>query len=241
MKAGDLKAQVQGLLLVKQDRDLGPASRAAFERLAATSNDAEWGPQGTNQEVLLTRKGVRFYRAGQVLSWTGPAPIDVDGAPDAYHQDDHKGRDYLANAGRPGNWWGIVTDTDHIAGHVGKGQPLVQGQAGVPAFSEATRGYYVSCTAFADNPELPITDVRRYCNPDEVPGIVLPGGLPLKVRMGTRCRCTYGTKSMEGIVFDLGGSDSIGEIGTLMAAKVGIPNNPKSGGAPGGVLFEIFL
>ena len=32
--------------------------------------------------------------------------IDADGAPDAYHPDDI-GRDYLANAGEPGNWWAV--------------------------------------------------------------------------------------------------------------------------------------
>ena len=35
--------------------------------------------------------------------------IDADGAPNAYHRDG-RGLDHLANAGRPGSWWGLVTD-----------------------------------------------------------------------------------------------------------------------------------
>src|SRR5947209_18462960 len=45
-----------------------------------------------------------FYEAGMA--------IDVDGAPQAYHPepDSNLGLDFLANAGRQGNWFGIVTD-----------------------------------------------------------------------------------------------------------------------------------
>jgi hypothetical protein len=43
-----------------------------------------------------------FYEAG--------LNIDADGAPHGYHPDGRSGLDYLGNAGRPGNWWALVTD-----------------------------------------------------------------------------------------------------------------------------------
>ena len=54
-----------------------------------------------------------FYEAGLV--------IDADGSPHAYHPDGRSGLDYLSNAGRPGNWWALVT-------HNGKpsGKPVIQ-------------------------------------------------------------------------------------------------------------------
>ena len=44
-----------------------------------------------------------FYEAGMM--------IDADGAPEAYNPDNKSGLDYLGNAGTPGNWWALVTDT----------------------------------------------------------------------------------------------------------------------------------
>jgi hypothetical protein len=43
------------------------------------------------------------------------------GAPNAYHPED-KGLDFLANAGKTGNWWGIVTEDGTPSG-----KPVVQG------------------------------------------------------------------------------------------------------------------
>jgi len=36
--------------------------------------------------------------------------VDADGAYHAFHPDDKSGLDFLANAGHPGNWMGLVTD-----------------------------------------------------------------------------------------------------------------------------------
>ena len=49
--------------------------------------------------------------------WTGGIEVDADGAPDAYNPS-NTGIDYLANAGSPGDWWGISTDSS--------GTPYVQ-------------------------------------------------------------------------------------------------------------------
>jgi hypothetical protein len=49
------------------------------------------------------------------LYWTCPLAVDADGSPHAYHpptptapSGSPPGLDYLANAGSPGNWWGIA-------------------------------------------------------------------------------------------------------------------------------------
>ena len=64
--------------------------------------------------------------------------IDADGAPDAYGPDG-KGRDAIANAGKPGNWWGVVTDTGKA-----DGTPVVQGA------TDPKPGFYVSATSLQD-------------------------------------------------------------------------------------------
>ena len=43
--------------------------------------------------------------------------IDADGAYRAYHPISSKGLDYLANAGKPGNWWALVTDNRKPSEH----------------------------------------------------------------------------------------------------------------------------
>ena len=99
-----------------------------------------------------------FYR-------TDDFSTDYDGAPTAYHpQGKSKGKalDYNANAGKPGNWYGIVT-------HNGKknGDPVVQ------KASDPAPGYHVSSTSLADKTKH-AHDPRRYVDASTVPYIVLP-------------------------------------------------------------------
>lgn len=242
MLAGNVKLAVQRALMVPDDGILGGVTIGAFNRLVATPNAAEWPPEKDDPVVIGTMGGIPIYKDRMgVVSFIGSAAIDADGAPDCYHPNDASGRDALACAGHPGNWWGIVTDTDHLANRVGKGIPLIQGVT-APAFSPATRGFYVSTTALADNPELPISDQRRYVNPDEVQFIVLPSNFPVKVRLGTRTRVTYNGRSVEGIFADIGPRDEVGELSTSYAVQLGIPPNPRKGGIAAKVVrYEIFI
>jgi Fungal chitosanase of glycosyl hydrolase group 75 len=67
----------------------------------------------------------------------GKLGIDADGSPHAYHPNGSPpGLDYLANAGKPGNWYGIVTDNQKASGN-----PVVQGS------SDPAPGFYISSTA----------------------------------------------------------------------------------------------
>lgn len=67
------------------------------------------------------------------FSYTAAAAIDFDGDPYAYAPAESglPTSDYLANAGRPGNWWGIETDTGKPSG-----RPKIRSD-----------GYYVSQTS----------------------------------------------------------------------------------------------
>jgi hypothetical protein len=99
-----------------------------------------------------------FYRAGM--------STDYDGAPNAYHPGGRKAGalDATANAGHPGNWWGIVTENGKKDGN-----PVVQGP------DDPCPGFYVSCTSLADPTKKP-SDPRRYVDASKVPYFVLPGG-----------------------------------------------------------------
>ena len=101
----------------------------------------------------------------------GQLIIDADGAPDAYHPD-NIGLDYLANAGRPGKWWGLATDESgepYIQVGDGKEPIMVVAQAD----SDPCPGYYVSTTALVDD-RYETFDPRRYVDSTAVPFVALP-------------------------------------------------------------------
>ena len=87
--------------------------------------------------------------------------IDADGSPHAYNPSD-TGLDNLANAGRPGNWWGLATDNAKPTG-----RPVIQSS------SDPTPGYYVSSASLAD-PAFTRVQQRRYINSEVIPFFVLP-------------------------------------------------------------------
>ena len=67
--------------------------------------------------------------------------------------------DYLANAGGPGNWYGVVTDKH--------GEPVIQGP------SDPMPGAYVSATSYMHKGHAR-TDPRAYVDANAVVYIVLP-------------------------------------------------------------------
>lgn len=70
---------------------------------------------------------------------TGSVSIDYDGDPRSYCPSPCVGNDFLANAGSPGNWWGIATENNSRSGTA-----YVQtSEAG-----DSYPGYYVSKTAW---------------------------------------------------------------------------------------------
>jgi Fungal chitosanase of glycosyl hydrolase group 75 len=156
-----------------------------------------------------------------------PAAINCDGDPMAYHPL-NIGKDYLANAGEPGNWYGIACDKD--------GKPYVQ-QTNDPA-----PGYYVSTTALVI-PKFPESSPSRYIDSSKIPFIVLPmeqnffgaklGDLAVVIdpRSGKHCGAIFA---------DVGTVGEIGEISIFLADQLGINSDPKNGGSDQDFIYVVF-
>jgi hypothetical protein len=146
---------------------------------------------------------------------TGGVPVY---APKGY---DPAPLDFLANAGGPGNWFGIVTDSD--------GNPVLQDENG-PA-----PGAYVSATSY-QWPDFSTTDPLAYVDAASVPYIVLPSHWR-KEAVGVVLGCkatvedTKTGKILEAAgVLDFGPRAKLGEASIACAKFFGIPSSPKDGG-----------
>jgi len=196
-------------------------------------------PTATPEEAKLTCDKETFLTVGDVEAWGLPESagfffeagmtIDADGAPDAYHPDD-TGQDYLANAGYPGNWWALVTDTG-----ASDGTPVVQGP------TDPNPGYYISMTALEDATKA-LTDTHRYVNSNEIPFFVLPFDQRGSARLGDLglvVNRANGQRSCA-IFADLGPSGHIGEGSIALAEALDIDPDPRRGGTDGGVVYLVF-
>lgn len=169
--------------------------------------------------------GVEVTRDGLCLRYTAGLRIDGDGAPDCYHPDSKSGRDFLANAGKPGNWWGLVT----VAG-----QPVVQGPA------DPCPGFYVSPTSLVDRGRA-ITDPRRYVDSSKVPYLAVPPELrTLGVGLGDVAWVEYRGQGCAAIVADTGPRGKLGEGSIALARQLGIPESPRNGGVGAGVAVTLW-
>ena len=160
---------------------------------------------------LPGRKDVFFYR-------TSGFSTDYDGAPKAYHPKGKAGGalDYTANAGKPGNWFGIVTTN-------GKkdGEPTVQGP------SDPAPGFYVSSSALADRTQK-AGNPRRYVDASIIPYASLPPEVQNLKKRGSKDGANQGDfgsvvnlktgKVVHIIVADSGPRHKIGE-GSLALRK----------------------
>ena len=175
-------------------------------------------------ERRLALGGVGVYalpdRSG--LLFKSRMMIDADGAHNAYHPTNNSlALDYLPNAGKPGNWWGVVTDT-------GKrdGKPIVQ------KAEDPCPGFHASPTSLCDSSKSR-TDPRRYVNSAEVPYLALPKELVTHgVRLGDLAVVVRGTTgACCGAVFADGGpSGKLGEGSVALARALGVPSSAKNGG-----------
>jgi hypothetical protein len=111
-----------------------------------------------------------FYESGMM--------IDADGGYHAYHPDNKSGLDYLGNAGKPGNWWALVTDNEKPSGN-----PVIQSS------SDPAPGFYISTTSLEDS-SVDREDPRRYVNAESINFFVLPGKLGARRETG-RLGCDH--------------------------------------------------
>lgn len=166
-----------------------------------------------------------------VLGWTCPLMVDADGHPQAYHPDGSPpGLDYLANAGSPGNWWGIACDSG--------GNPYVQQQHNVAP------GFYVSTTALVAHGFHERNPVK-YVDSGLVPFIVLPSkpSFDTKQTLGDLAmvfndktgKCSWA------IYADIGPSNQIGEGSMALCDALGVKSDPKSGGESQEIIAMIYF
>lgn len=176
----------------------------------------------TAREVLRVGKTSLYEgpAAGSIGYVAGMA-VGADGAPRAYHPAG-LGLDHLGNAGKPGSWWGLVTDTGGP-----DGAPIVQG-AGDPA-----PGFYVSSTSLCDRARRR-GDPRRYVDSATIPYIALPPEVTrgLGVRLGDYAAVlNRESGALAFAVFADGGPRGrIGEGSIALAEALGLPSSPRNGG-----------
>lgn len=154
--------------------------------------------------------------------------IDGDGAngqssPPVYAPAGMPSLDFLANAGGPGNWYGVVTDTGKASG-----RPVVQ-KPGDPK-----PGAYVSATSY-EHAGLSRANPLRYVDAYRVPYIVLPGHWRAEARgVVLGCRATVTDtkigKVIEAAVLDFGPRSKLGEASIACARFFGVPSSCKNGG-----------
>ena len=177
--------------------------------------------EGTVPVYSIAGKNAFFYNAGM--------SVTACGARRAYNANDAIAFDYLSHAGRPGNWWSLVTDNG-----APNGRPLIQ-KATDPA-----PGYYISMTALTNRYRMP-HDPKAYINAAAVPYIVLPPSLASKAKIGdfaaiinkktgAICYAIFGDTGQEG---------AVGEASMNAAAKSGINSSAKTGGTKSADLIYI--
>ena len=163
----------------------------------------------------------------KVFLLTSGLAIDADGSPKAYNKDNSKALDYLANAGKVGNWWALATDNQKSDGN-----PIIQSS------SDPAPGYYISMTALQDNTKK-YADQSRYVNSETIPFIVIPpkfskdfklGDIALVINKKNNNRCYA-------IVADRGPKNKIGEGSIYLCEQLGGNSNPKKGGISSDIVY----
>lgn len=160
--------------------------------------------------------------------WTAALAVDADGAPNAYGPD-NSGLDYTADAGSPGNWYGIVVDKN--------GEPVIQGP------SDPCPGKYVSPTSLQDRTKA-VTDPTRYVDSNRVCYISIPSNEikdndlhPGDVAL---VHCKHTGQASAAIVADVGPRNKYGEGSMALARALGLSDSPKHGGIESGVTCVVF-
>jgi hypothetical protein len=183
-----------------------------------------------SKEILMHIGGVPIYwdAAKSKIWYVGELTIDADGCPRAYGPEgcSPEPLDYLGNAGYPGNWWGIATDSN--------GNPYVQ-QKGDKK-KHPYPGLYISTTAYLWG-KYGTNDCRRYVDSEKVPFSVIPGNVRMAVDPKFLGCVTKITDKKTGKILDgcpccdVGPSNHLGEASIAVADYFGLDSSPKSGGS----------
>lgn len=138
--------------------------------------------------------------------------------------------DLLANAGHPGNWWGILTDNGQP-----NGNPVIQTAA------QPAPGAYISTTSYQfarypDGTPMPAHDVNRYLDAAAVDFIVVPSSFR-KAVPGIVLGCYCEANGVPAIVGDIG--PSFGEASIALCRKFDPHASPR-GSNIGQVTYRVW-
>jgi hypothetical protein len=123
--------------------------------------------------------------------------------------------------------FGFLADAD--------GAPHVQGE------TDPYPGAYLSLTALVDPNYFP-TDARRYVDAAAIPGWVLPGHslASFGVGLGDFAVVEYGGRQIFALAYDVGSYTApTAELSVHACDLLGIPSNPRTGGAAAGITITI--
>lgn len=171
-----------------------------------------------SKNLLFIIDNIEVYWNDGNIQFVAGLAIDADGSPRAYGPSGTQPLDYLANAGKTGNWWGIACDIH--------GKPFIQSD------TDPYPGYYVSTTSL-QNKEFPTSDPRRYVDSENVPFIVLPKRfMEYNINLGCSVHVVNleNQKSSNAIFADIGPATRLGEGSIALANALGIDSNAKTGG-----------
>lgn len=179
--------------------------------------------------TTIESRDVYKHNSSGFIMYKAKMAIDADGHPCAYGPND-SGLDYTANAGYPGNWWGVVTDAN--------GNPIIQGP------SDPCPGMYVSTTSLV-NSMYPVSNPLRYTHSGNVPFYVIPSALKTmgNIQLGDAAY-VYNTQNGLGsfaILADIGPAGKLGEGSMQLAQRLGINSNPKTGGTSSPIIYYIIF
>ncbi|MDP1747371.1 MAG: fibronectin type III domain-containing protein [Bacteroidota bacterium] len=181
--------------------------------------------------LKTTIQGFKVYKhnPSSAIMFRAKLTIDADGSPRAYGPN-NSGLDYTANAGSPGNWWGVVTNNS--------GNPVIQG-SGSPY-----PGMYVSTTSLI-NTAYAATSPFRYVNSEAIPFFVLPGAVKTlgNIQLGD-IGYVYNTVTGLGcyaIFADGGPAGKLGEASIYLANQIGVNSNARNGGTSQGIIDYIIF
>jgi len=176
-----------------------------------------------------------IFGIDEAIAFESGMKIDAGGAYHAYHPDNKSGLDFLYNAGRPGNWIGLVTDNGGPTGN-----PVIQ------TANDPAPGFYVSITELQD-PSRDRKDPLRYVNAEAVNYVVIPARLDIEVNkqsvkpgdLAVVIRPQTGAHA-SAILADIGPPKQIGEGSIALANALGIPSNARTGGVAEGIVYIVF-
>jgi len=161
--------------------------------------------------------------------WQSGFAVDADGSPHAYAMPGSglHGLDHIDNAGKPGDYWGVVTNAG--------GCPVVQSD------NDPAPGYCVSTTALVDH-RYADRDPRRYVDSETVPYVSVPRDLTGQrgVRVGDVAIAIYKGVAIGAIVADVSPAGHFGEGSIALAEALQLPSSPRSGGVAFGVTWLVW-